>query len=251
MAGRYSNNSRRSKKQGILPALLVILTVILCAALILLLVLTIAERQEQKPTDPTGITTTTPTTTPPTTQAPTTVPPTTAAPTEPPIPEEAQALMDQANFIAAGYDYEKAIAMLEGSAYFASVPQMTDLVEQYRVLESQLVRYAKPETVTHVFFHSLIVDTARAFDGDGDSSGYNMYMTTVDEFIAMMESMYERGYVLITPYDLAYEVTDENGTRFVYGDIMLPEGKTPFIMSQDDLNYYGYMISSGHGKNNH
>jgi hypothetical protein len=74
-------------------------------------------------------------------------------------------------------------------------------------------------------------------------------MNTVGEFIAIMEAMYEKGYVLISPYDLAHEVTDENGTHFVYGDIMLPEGKTPFILSQDDLNYYSYMVGTGDGKN--
>ena len=46
----------------------------------------------------------------------------------------------------------------------------------------------------------------------------------------------------VLAYDVAYEVTDETGTHFTYGDIRLPEGKIPFIMSQDDVNYYGYMI---------
>ena len=87
MAGRYYNqNSNRRKKQSILPALLIILTVILCAALILLLVLTLSDRQDQQPTNPTGVSTTVP---PITTVPPTTVPPT----TEPPetVPEETEA----------------------------------------------------------------------------------------------------------------------------------------------------------------
>ena len=29
------------------------------------------------------------------------------------------------------------------------------------------------------------------------------------------------------------------------GDIMLPEGKLPFVMSQDDLCYYPYMDGDG------
>ena len=247
MAGRYYNRDSRRRRKSILPALLTVLAAILCVAIIILIVLTISDRMDQKHTDPTDSTPNT--TVAPTTNAPTTVPPTTAEPTEPPVPEEAQKLMDDAAFIAAGYDYEKAIAMLEASPYYAEVPQMADAVAQYRELDSQLVVYDKPHTVTHVFFHSLIVDTDRAFDGDSDSGGYNMYMTTVDEFIAMMESMYERGFVLVTPYDIAYEVTDETGTHFVRGEIRLPEGKTPFIMSQDDVNYYSYMISSGNGKN--
>ena len=177
---------------------------------------------------------------------------TTAPPTESTayVPDEAEiaALIADADFIAAGYDYAKAIDLLQSYEYYDQVPELAAKVSAYQDLDSQLEVYAHPETVTHIFFHSLIVDTARAFDGDVDESGYHTYMTTVSEFEAMMESMYERGYVLITPYDLAYETTDENGeTKFTYGQIRLPEGKIPFIMSQDDVNYYSYMISSGKG----
>lgn len=161
---------------------------------------------------------------------------------------EVAALIAEADFIAAGYDYQKAIEMLTSYEHYDLAPELADKVTEYQQLDSQLTVYANPETVTHVFFHSLIVDTDRAFDGDVDSGGYHTYMTTISEFEAMIEEMYARGYVLITPYDLAYEVTDENGnTSFTYGEIRLPEGKIPFIMSQDDVNYYSYMISSGKG----
>lgn len=165
-------------------------------------------------------------------------------------PVELDALIAEADFIAAGYDYAKAISLLTAYEDYENIPEITAKIAEYEQLDSQLVVYSRPDTVTHIFFHSLIVDTDRAFDGDSDHEGYHAYMTTVDEFIAMMEEMYARGYVLITPYDLAYETTDEDGnTVFKYGEIRLPEGKTPFIMSQDDVNYYSYMISSGNGKN--
>lgn len=158
-------------------------------------------------------------------------------------------LIAEADFIAAGYDYEKAIALLQASPYYSESTELADKVAEYQQLDTQLVTYASPETITHIFFHSLIADPARAFDGDVDSNGYNMYMTTVDEFIAILEEMYDRGYVLISPYDIAYEVTDSDGTHFTYGDIRLPAGKTPFLMSQDDLNYYSYMVGTGSGIN--
>lgn len=161
-----------------------------------------------------------------------------------------ETLIAEADFIAAGYDYQKAIEMLKGYEYYDEVPELKQKVVEYTEADSKLVTYAKPETVTHIFFHSLIVDTDRAFDGDTDEDGYNMYMTTVEEFIGILSQMYDRGYVLISPYDLAYEVTNADGTTtFTYGDIRLPAGKTPFLMSQDDLNYYCYMIGSGNGKN--
>lgn len=165
------------------------------------------------------------------------------------IQQMAEELMEQADFVAAGYDYAKATQMLQDFAYYDQTPAMAAAVERYAQLDSQLVSYPNMFEVTHVFFHSLIVDTDRAFDSDYTNGGYNQYMTTIDEFVAMMEEMYARGFVLVSPYDVAYEVTDGQGTRFVYGDIRLPEGKKPFIMSQDDVNYYGYMIGEGTGAN--
>lgn len=167
--------------------------------------------------------------------------------------DEIQALADdlvkEAEFVAAGYDYLKAIDMLQDFEYYDKVPALAEKVNEYTLYDAQLVSYSQMDRITHIFFHSLIVDPARAFDNDEDEDGYNLYMTTCDEFWAMLESMYERGYVLVSPYDIAYEITDISGTYFSYGEIRLPEGKTPFLMSQDDLNYYGYMIGTGSGIN--
>ena len=161
----------------------------------------------------------------------------------------AKDLMDDAAFIAAGYDYQKAITMLEEFEYFNQYPEMATKIEEYRDLDSKLVVYADMGKITHIFFHSLIVDPARAFDGDEDQNGYHCYMNTCDEFWKILEQMYARGYVLVTPYQVAYEVKSPDGNFFTYGELRLPEGKKPFIMSQDDLNYYSYMIGTGSGMN--
>lgn len=158
-------------------------------------------------------------------------------------------LIEKTDRLAAGYDYDTAINMLKESEH-AKEADVVAKIEEYTNQKKLVRRYPNPETVTHIFFHSLIVDTDRAFDGDSEEGGYNMYMTTVSEFEKILQQMYDRGYVLISPYDLAYETTASDGTKkFVYGDIMLPSGKTPFIMSQDDVNYYSYMVGSGNGKN--
>lgn len=169
--------------------------------------------------------------------------------TAPTTPAEVLQLLAQAEFQAAGYDYQGAIALLQGYAGYEAYPELTDAIARFAEEDKKLVPFTDHTGVTHIFFHSLIVDTDRAFDGDTDSDGYNMYMCTVAEFNAIMQQMYDRGFVLVTPYDVAYEVTDETGTHFVTGNIRLPAGKKPFIMSQDDVNYYSYMISSGNGKN--
>ena len=164
---------------------------------------------------------------------------TTAPPeTEPPATE----LLAQADFLAAGYDYEGAISLLRSSNH-ASRADFQSRAAQYEADSQKLVKWEDMQNITHVFFHTLVVDNARCFDGDFTEKGYNQYMTTIPEFLKMMDIMYQRGFVLVSPYDIAYEYVDENGqTRMKYGEIYLPEGKTPFVMSQDDVNYYGYMI---------
>lgn len=168
-------------------------------------------------------------------------------PSDDEIKAKADQLMEMADFVAAGYDYTKAISILESFPFYKDFPEMAQKVAEYRSLDSQLVSYSNMSNITHIFFHSLIVDTDRCFDGEYTAAGYNQYMATVDEFNAILEEMYKRGFVLVTPYQVAYEVTDEDGTHFTYGDIRLPAGKEPFIMSQDDLNYYGYMIAGKDG----
>ena len=162
----------------------------------------------------------------------------------------AEEVAEQAQWMSYGYDYLGAIELIQSFEFYQDYTFLTDAITEYQQLDSQLVSYADMDKITHIFFHSLIVDTDRAFDGDSDQRGYNQYMTTCTEFWKILESMYERGYVLVSPYDVAYEVTAAAGyTYFTYGDIRLPEGKIPFLMSQDDLNYYGYMIGDIDGKN--
>lgn len=159
--------------------------------------------------------------------------------------DEIDQLIAKADRLAAGYDYEGAIQMIQENEPAAADSRGQEAISRYEAAKSSLVE-ADPSQITHVFFHSLIMDTSKAFDGDGDSKGYNSVMTTKDEFVKILEAMYEKGYVLVRLHDVAYEQTDENGnTSFVYGKIMLPEGKKPFVMSQDDLCYYDYMLDDG------
>ena len=184
-----------------------------------------------------------------------TVPPVETTEPPPPTlsPEEWQELAEQtgaqAEKMSLGYDYLGAIELIQSFERYQDYDFLTEAITKYQQLDSQLVPYENMANVTHVFFHSLIVDVERCFDGDKEEKGYNQYMTTCDEFWAILEEMYARGFVLVSPYDVAYEVTTASGySYFTYGEIRLPEGKTPFMMSQDDLNYYGYMIGDGDGK---
>lgn len=120
-------------------------------------------------------------------------------------------------------------------------PPATELPTEPPATEPVLVRVENPTQTPHIFFHSLIVDPSLAFDHDGEDDGYNIYMTTVKEFEEILRQLYENDYVLVREHDIAAET--ENG--FEPGEIWLPEGKKPVIISQDDVNYYDYMQGDG------
>lgn len=163
-------------------------------------------------------------------------------------------LIEQAYKLTLSYDYDGAIELIKAyrgneggyEVYPALVSAVNDLVKEKESLVLYGGSYTSVTQINHIFFHSLIADNSKAFDGDYDSTGYNMYMTTIYEFEKMMQSMYEDGYVLVSVHDLVKQVTDENGkTKFVPGEIYLPPGKKPFVLSQDDVSYYEYMDGDG------
>ena len=153
-------------------------------------------------------------------------------------------LLDEAWRIAAGYDYDRAIEVLKTSQYYGSDTRIDEAIAEYENIKAGL----KPcdiSQVTHVFFHTLVIDEAKAFDGDSDEAGYNQVMTTKDEFLKILDSMYEKGFVLVRLHDMAEMAAGENGTKMTRKTILLPEGKKPFVMSQDDVCYYEYMDGDG------
>ena len=77
-------------------------------------------------------------------------------------------------------------------------------------------------------------------------NGYNYWMTTADEFRAMLEELYKNNYILIDIHDLCRETVDEKGNiTLTANHPMVPEGKLPLVLSVDDVNYYEYMKEDG------
>ncbi|MCR5325073.1 MAG: polysaccharide deacetylase family protein [Lachnospiraceae bacterium] len=161
--------------------------------------------------------------------------------------EEVKAVIEAADLQAAMYDYDKAVETIKAFEGYELDENMTVAIARYEEQKSKCVKWHDNTQISHVFFHSLIYDTSLAF-GPGSSQpvGYNRYMTTVSEFNKMMESMYEKGFVLVSIHDIAKIEKQEDGTeKFVAQPIYLPEGKEPFVLSQDDVNYYLYMEKNG------
>ena len=100
--------------------------------------------------------------------------------------------------------------------------------------------------VEHLFFHPVVAYPELAFDGDAQSDGIDDYMVTADEYRKILQSVYDRGYVLVDIADVWSKVTGEDGQpTMVRNTLYLPEGTKPLILSFDDTNYYEYMLSNG------
>lgn len=161
--------------------------------------------------------------------------------------KEFASYIEAADYKAAMYDYDKAVEIIKSIPQYSDHKVLTELISGYEADAAECIAWSDNTKVSHVFFHSLIYDTSLAFgDGSKTIDGYNSYMTTVYEFERILEQMYEKGYVLVSIHDIAEVQVQPDGTeKLVKKDIMLPEGKIPFVMSQDDVNYYDYMDEDG------
>ncbi len=164
--------------------------------------------------------------------------------TQPPVDDaalaaERQALLEEARLLMRGYYYDDAIALLENAGELTSTDTAA-LLQDVRKAKDGLVKYEGGQYY-HIFFHSLAADTAKTFDGDYDSDGYDLYMTTVSEFKAMLPLLQEAGFIL---YDIT-DMTEQVDGKAVLKDIYLPAGKKPLVISIDDVNYYTYMLDDG------
>ncbi len=155
--------------------------------------------------------------------------------------KERKSILRKAKRLAAQYDYDRAIATIKKYEDYNSYEAMASAVKKYQKIKKSCVSWPLEE-ITHVFYHSLIKDPSKAFDGDYKTGDYNQVMTTIDEFNKITQTMYEKGYVMVNLYDMAS--VNEDGT-ISRGEILLPPGKVPFVLSQDDVCYYHYMDGDG------
>jgi len=154
-------------------------------------------------------------------------------------------IVDAANQKARMYDYDAAIAMVQAVEGYENNEIYANAIAAYEDLKAQCVKWTRYDQITHVFFHTLIVDEELAFNSE-KRDDYNKVMTTVDEFNQIIQSMYEKDYVLISLHKIAKMEIQPDGTeKMVKQEIWLPKGKKPFVLSVDDVCYYEYM--TGHG----
>ena len=144
--------------------------------------------------------------------------------------------------LRAMYDYDSAIAVLSGYTGSANDSEIQGMINQCTSEKNACVP-VDVTNVPHVFFHSCLNDS-RGFRpevvGESVAKGNECWMTTTGELKAILQQMYDHGCVLIHLHDLAVKTENEDGsvTFAPNNNLLLPEGKTAVIMSEDDLSYY-------------
>lgn len=125
-----------------------------------------------------------------------------------------------------------------------------DAVKNYWSADQLTQAWGPDQVVEHLFFHPIIAYPQWAFhdcpSSQSQKNGLDDWMVTADEYNKILQSLYDKGYILVAMEDVWSEYTTETGeTRMQRNTLMLPEGKKPLVISFDDVNYYDYMLEEG------
>lgn len=87
----------------------------------------------------------------------------------------------------------------------------------------------------------IIADTDLAFSSDASSTIDSFYLTK-NEFRKILESLYEKDYVLVD----AISLVDVSNSTFLSGQtLVVPQGKKPLIIVLENFNYSAYQNGKG------
>lgn len=162
------------------------------------------------------------------------------------LEKRAKALLAQAEEKAALYDYDGALEVLEGASdELKELESIQAAIKSYTTVKNSLVSWTA-DKVSNLSFHVLVADMKAALaDKTYGSSGngrYNKNFITVGEFSAILQQLYDSGYVLVD-LDNLFDY-DEETQSYVEKELLLPPGKKPFMLTETHCNYYTYMESS-------
>ena len=163
------------------------------------------------------------------------------------LAQEAEDLVARANALAAGYDYDAALKLLD------TFPEEEKIKYQVLMDAYNTINHAKgnvkpidsAKTIPNLSFHCLIADPARAFIDKDFGKSYNTNYVTIDEFSKILDQLYANGYVLVDFDSFIVETVAENGTvTFTTQPIFLPEDKKPIMITETLVNYETFSIDS-------
>ena len=162
------------------------------------------------------------------------------------LSQEAADLVARAEILAAGYDYDAALTLLDTfSGDKSQYPSIMDAINAYSQAKASLKPIDDPNSIPNLSFHCLIADPSRAFTDKTYGSVYNSLYVTIDEFSKILEQLYANGYVLVDFDSFIVETVGPDG-KITYSTkpIYLPEGKKPIMLTETLVNYETFSIDS-------
>lgn len=164
---------------------------------------------------------------------------------------EATAVMRDAIMHADDYDYDGALSALYGfSGNLQDFPEIAELIDTYTQAKNNLVVWTGRD-VPNLSFHVLIEDLDTALKdstyGQKGNNLYNRNFITTTEFSAILQQLYDNGYLLVSLSDLYDYAYDSATGRMVYTEkeLRLPFGRKPLLLTETHCTYYHYMEGAG------
>jgi hypothetical protein len=87
--------------------------------------------------------------------------------------------------------------------------------------------------VEGIFVHPLVLQPKLAFTSDTLGQGFQDYFVTAREFRVILDQLWRNGWTLVDAH------------RAASGQVRVPVGRKPLVLSEDDVNYYAYFNGRG------
>ena len=158
------------------------------------------------------------------------------------IETEGKRLIEQAEILAMGYNYQEAADLLD-SFQGEMTQEMIAKRAEYINAKSTLVEHQDPTLIPNLSFHVLVHDMNRA-KADTELGGqYNRNFVTTQEFTNILQQLYLNDFVLVD-FDSFVSSNSVDGTSssLFTESIWLPYGKKPVMITETMVNYFTYMI---------
>lgn len=155
--------------------------------------------------------------------------------------QEHDRILSEAALLAAGYNYQEAIDLLDSFPNLSDYQDMQTKRAEYATIQDNLVTHNDPNAIKNLSFHVLLEDPARAYADTGEgglAASYNKNFVSTSEFKKILNDLYSNGYVLVDFDSFAVLNSDQILPEPVY----LPEGKKPFMLTETLVNYLNYMV---------
>ena len=159
---------------------------------------------------------------------------------------EKDAILAQAEIMAANYDFDGAIALIDSfSGNIGAYTELQDARVSYEYNKGSMVAWEDPNQIINLSFQTLVEDGSRAFSHAEYSDTMKRNFITTSEFKTILERLYANNYILVSLEDfIEFGGENEDAPIYQYKTLYLPEGKKPIVLTQTNVNYNLYLVDS-------